>query len=177
MSRFVALLRGVNVGGVTVRMAPLREVFESGLGFGSVRTVLASGNVVFDAEAGDAAALRRAIEDALRREFGYDARVFVLPHDVLSRIRAGYPFDDPAAADRNPYVVLVDDADALDSLAATAASLDPTVERVAAGEGVVYWEVTKGSTTSSRFGKALAARKLAPVVTTRNLRTLDKLLV
>ena len=48
MTRYIALLRGVNVGGVTVKSADLAEVFRD-LGFTEVRTVLASGNVVFDA--------------------------------------------------------------------------------------------------------------------------------
>ncbi len=49
-SRWVALLRGVNVGGITVRSADLAQVFAE-LGFASVRTVLASGNVVFETDA------------------------------------------------------------------------------------------------------------------------------
>ncbi|MCH6229608.1 DUF1697 domain-containing protein [Microbacterium sp. CFH 31415] len=48
MTTWVALLRGVNVGGITIRSADLAEVFAE-LGFESVRTVLASGNVVFEA--------------------------------------------------------------------------------------------------------------------------------
>src|SRR5690606_2806074 len=74
MTTWVALLRGVNVGGITIRNADLKDVFAE-LGFDAVRTVLASGNVVF--EAGDAASarpkLKSAIEKALGDRFGYDA--------------------------------------------------------------------------------------------------------
>ena len=64
MTRYIALLRGVNVGGITIRSAELRRLFEE-LGFDDVRTVLASGNVVFSAERADAATLKSRIEHAL----------------------------------------------------------------------------------------------------------------
>ncbi len=75
MTTWVALLRGVNVGGITIRSAELKEMFAESLGFGAVRAVLASGNVRF--EAGDAPAergeLKSRVEAALRERFGYDA--------------------------------------------------------------------------------------------------------
>ncbi len=58
MTRLVALLRGINVGGIRIRMADLKEVF-GGLGCENVRTVLASGNVLFDAEDDPATAKAR----------------------------------------------------------------------------------------------------------------------
>ncbi|QKS18106.1 DUF1697 domain-containing protein, partial [Curtobacterium sp. Csp2] len=71
MARWVALLRGVNVNGITIRSAELAALFRE-LGYEDVRTVLASGNVVFTAD-GDAASVTGAVEQALRDRFGYDA--------------------------------------------------------------------------------------------------------
>ena len=66
MVGYIALLRGVNVGGITVKSADLKDVFES-LGFESVRTVLASGNVAFESDQADAAALKRALPVSLEK--------------------------------------------------------------------------------------------------------------
>jgi uncharacterized protein (DUF1697 family) len=71
MTQYIALLRGVNVGGITVKSADLRTVFEE-LGYDGVRTVLASGNVVFESPSRTArGTLKRRIEAALRDRFGY----------------------------------------------------------------------------------------------------------
>ena len=61
MSRYLAFLRAINVGGHTVKMDALRHIFES-LGFTSVETFIASGNVIFEAGQQDPAALEKAIE-------------------------------------------------------------------------------------------------------------------
>jgi uncharacterized protein (DUF1697 family) len=63
MTAYIALLRGINVGGRTIKMADLRSAVEE-LGVSDVRTVLASGNVVFSAT-GSTAALRRRVEKRL----------------------------------------------------------------------------------------------------------------
>jgi uncharacterized protein (DUF1697 family) len=72
-TRMIALLRGVNVGGITVKSGPLAATFTE-LGFTGVRTVLASGNVVFDAPDGTAsvglAELKGRIESAMEQAFG-----------------------------------------------------------------------------------------------------------
>jgi uncharacterized protein (DUF1697 family) len=74
---YVALLRGVNVGGnATVAMADLRACFER-MGFAAVRTYINSGNVVFRAPPGRTAPLERKIERALRRAFGMPLTVVV----------------------------------------------------------------------------------------------------
>ena len=64
----MALLRGVNVGGVTVKMADLAEVVR-GLGYDDVKTVLASGNVLFTTTDAASTAKER-LEAALRERFG-----------------------------------------------------------------------------------------------------------
>ncbi len=83
MTRLVALLRGINVGGIRIRMADLKKVFV-GLGFENVRTVLASGNVLFDSE-DDPATAKARIEAALTERFGYEPT----PSSSSSRISRG----------------------------------------------------------------------------------------
>ena len=171
MARWVALLRGVNVNGITIRSADLAGVFRD-LGYDDVRTVLASGNVVFSAE-GPLPALQSTIEQALRDRFGYDAWIVLVAHDALAAILDGFPFD--SAEDRHDYVLFGSDQGALDDLLADL-PLDDTVEQVAPGTGVVYWSCPKGSSTDTAFAKRAGAARFKRTTTTRNANTLRKLL-
>ena len=170
----VALLRGVNVGGVTVKSAPLAEVFR-GLGFDSVRTVLASGNVVFDG--GDAREddLKATIEKALGAAFGYDAWIVLTRQSRVRAIVDAFPFEE--VEDRQPYVLFGSDADVLSELTEAAATdTVGSVERVTPGDGVLYWDLPRGSSTDTAFAKRTARTRYRATTTTRNLRTLRKLL-
>lgn len=170
MTRFVVLLRGVNVGGVTVKMADLAETVR-GLGYDDVRTVLASGNVLLTTTE-DADTAKSRLEAALRERFGYEAWVHVLTRDRVREIVEGYPF--ARSDDRHAYVVVVLKPELLDALAAV--ELDPAVEQSARGDGVLYWSTPKGQTLDSPMGKAQGSGKHKPWLTTRNLNTLEKLL-
>ena len=174
MTRYIALLRGVNVGGITIRSADLRELFES-LGFDDVRTVLASGNVAFDSGRTDAAALKRDVERALGERFGYEAWIVLVTRDELERVIAAFPFDADDDA-RQPWVVFASEASALDDLLDTAGEADPDVDPIRRGDGVVYWNPVKGTTVDTPYAKVLAKARFKTTTTNRNLRTLAKLL-
>lgn len=175
MTSWVALLRGVNVGGVTVRNADLASVFTE-LGFGSVRTVLASGNVVFetDAAASDRAKLKASIEGALRDRFSYDAWILLVTMRELTTAAEAFPFDDADPA-RQPWVIFCADTTTRDELVA-AARPDAGADPVAEGPGVVYWNPRKGSTVSTPFAKVLAKDSYRARTTNRNLRTLRRII-
>jgi uncharacterized protein (DUF1697 family) len=172
MTKWVALLRGVNVNGITIRSAELAELVR-GLGHADVRTVLASGNVVFTADdTADAGAVRATVEQALRDRFGYDAWIVLVPHAAVAGIIAGFPF--PSAEDRHDYVVFGSEDEALDDLLDGIAA--DGIEQVARGDGVVYWSCPKGSSTSTPFAKRAGAARFKRTTTTRNTNTLRKLL-
>jgi uncharacterized protein (DUF1697 family) len=171
MKLWVALLRGVNVGGRTIKMAELRTALE-GAGFENVETVLQSGNVTFDSSDGPAR-LKSKLETALRERFGYDAKVQVVERDRLSKIIEEYPFGK-ADASRHDYVIFLERG-LEKELAGEEVELGAQ-ERVAAGHGVVYWRVDKGSTLKSNFAKLLTKSKYRDFNTNRNLNTLRKLL-
>jgi uncharacterized protein (DUF1697 family) len=175
MTIWVALLRGVNVGGITVRSADLAQLFRDE-GHHAVKTVLASGNVRFEADVATSgrATLKSAIEKALRGRFGYDAWIVLLTLDELSAAIDAFPFD-AADADRQPYVLFSSDAAVTRELAEAAASLDDTaLDPVAAGSGVLYWNPPKGMTLETPFSKVLGRAKYKSTTTNRNLRTLVK---
>jgi uncharacterized protein (DUF1697 family) len=170
MRHWVALLRGINVGGRTIKMADLREALGA-LGLENVETVLQSGNVRFDSNlAGDQ--LQARIEKGLGERFGYEAHVQVIERGTLERVIDAYPFGT-AGEDSHDYVVFMERGLEQD-LAAEKVQLGRD-ERVEAGSGVVYWRVDKGSTLQSPFGKLLTKAKYRHYNTNRNLRTLRKL--
>ncbi|MCJ0978334.1 DUF1697 domain-containing protein [Rhodococcus sp. ARC_M12] len=173
MSEWVVLLRGINVGGINIKMADLRTALTSA-GFTNVRTVLATGNVLLGSPL-TAAEVKAQAENTLAQAFGYQAWVVVLDVPTLRAIVASYPFD----AERDgwhPYVVFGSDDSHVTELSALADELDPELERIAEGNSVLYWEVRKGNTTDSTFGKATAKAKYKATTTTRNVRTLVKIL-
>ena len=89
---YVAFLRGINVGGnKPIRMADLQKAFES-LRFTNVKTVLASGNVLFDAPPSRPAALTAAIEKKLKQAFGTEIPVLVRTLKELQRLAESEPF-------------------------------------------------------------------------------------
>ena len=169
--RVALLLRGVNVGGVTVRSADLRSVL-SDAGLGDVTTVLASGNAVVTATS--AAAAGKAAESALEERYGRRIRVLAIAIEDLEKIVDAYPHveDD----DHTPYVVFELEAGVADALAQLETAED---EAIAAGDGVLYWSNPKGTTLTSGFAKASerAGKGGSKDATTiRNLRTLRKVL-
>ena len=173
MSEWVVLLRGINVGGINIKMVDLREAL-SAAGFTNVRTILATGNVLLQSPV-NASALKAQVESTLAQAFGYQAWVVVLAVPTLRAIVQSYPFDAEHEG-WHPYVVFGSDDSHLTELSALAGELDSELERIAEGNSVLYWEVRKGSTTDSTFGKATAKAKYKATTTTRNVRTLVKIL-
>ncbi len=172
MTRYAAFLRGVNVGGVTLKMAAVAQTLERA-GFTNVKTILASGNVLLDSRA-DAATVRTTCEHALRDEFGYQAWVLTYPRDTVATISAAYPFEREVDG-HHSYVTFVSDEAVLAELTALARDAGPQ-ERIVTGEGVVYWQVLRATTMQSTIGKTMGKKRYKSATTTRNLRTIDKVL-
>lgn len=172
MTRYAAFLRGVNVGGVNLKMAEVAAAL-SAAGFDDVRTILASGNVLFTAS-GNRTNARATAESALRSEFDYPAWVLVYPLDDVKAIAESYPFE-PDVPGMHSYVTFVSDATVLDELAALAADAGPD-EKIARGDGVLYWQVPKSATLASTIGKTMGKARYKSTTTTRNLRTVRKIL-
>jgi uncharacterized protein (DUF1697 family) len=175
MTQYAAFLRGVNVGGVNLKMADVATALTDA-GLDGVRTILATGNVTLES-AKSADAVRTAAEKALRHVFGYDAWVLVYPRTKLASIVDGYPFEAEVDGYQS-YVTFVSDAGVLDELAALTkdAGDDEKIKRGPKSAGVIYWQVAKGKTLDSTIGKTMGKQKYKSSTTTRNLRTLVKVL-
>jgi uncharacterized protein (DUF1697 family) len=170
MTQYAAFLRGVNVGGVNLKMADVAKALTDA-GFINVKTILASGNVLLESRA-KVDSVRTKAESALRKAFGYDAWVLAYDLDAVAAISDGYPFEREVA-EHHSYVTFVSDPDVLDVLAAMKPGSGEKIKR---GEGVIYWQVARAKTLDSTMGKTMGKKRYKASTTTRNLRTLDKVL-
>ena len=91
MTTYVAFLRGINVGGVIVKMDALKKAFES-LRLKNIRTLLASGNVLFETKQTAAGVLTKTIEEKLKKTFGREIGVIVRTLAELERLAKSDPF-------------------------------------------------------------------------------------
>ena len=171
-SKHVALLRGINVGRAKrVAMADLRALVE-GLGYGEVRTLLNSGNVIFSTPRTSPGQAAARIEKALTAELGVSGRVTVLTAVELAAAVAANPLlgiaDDPSrllvSVFNNPS-----DRPKLDLLL----KQDWAPEVLALGPRVAYFWCPEGI-LASKVAEAVG-RALGDAVTTRNWATITKL--
>jgi uncharacterized protein (DUF1697 family) len=172
VTRYAVFLRGVNVGGVNLKMAEVADALTAA-GFTAVKTVLASGNVLLDSKA-SVTSVRTKVEAALRETFGYDAWVLAYELEAVAVISKAYPFEREVEG-HHSYVTFVTDAAVLDELAGLASGARPD-ELIERGDGVIYWQVPKTGTLDTTIGKTMGKKRYKSSTTTRNLRTVDKVL-
>ena len=170
MSSYAVFLRGVNVGGITVKMADLKDALKS-RPFSAVTTLLASGNVVLSSGL-PAAGVKQEFEECLRETFGYDAWVVVLAAEqVAELVRAcPYPPDDSST---HTYLTLGSDAGVLAELYDAGTALGGT-ELTRLGPAALAWRAPTGGTLDSPFSKLCSKPRYKASTTTRNLRTMIK---
>jgi uncharacterized protein (DUF1697 family) len=174
MTRYVALLRGVNVGGKNViAMADLRACFEA-VGLQDVRTYIQSGNVLFSSRAAQADLTNR-IETALAATFGYAASVVLRSRPQLSKIVEGAPrgFGERPKAYKYDVAFLKPPLTA--STAMQSVAIKPGVDRAHAGPGALYFARLKSKASQSRLSR-LASSPVYQRMTIRNWNTTTKLL-
>ena len=164
MTTYVALLRAVNVGGTSkLPMADLRRIADE-LGFGSPRTLIASGNLLFESDA-DGEQVRRQLEARLEEHMGKRVPVMIRTGSELAEVAAANPFGD--APGRRVLVTFLDAPPPADALG-SARGLDG--ERIALGKREIYVDYC---------GRLLGRSKLripaADTGTARNMNTVAKL--
>lgn len=170
MTSCVALVRGINVGRAKrIAMADLRGMV-AGLGHSNVRTLLNSGNVVFEAKRANTGRIAAALREAIGRTFDIDAQVVVVTAAELREAIDENPLDvgDPARF----LVAFTGDAAALESAAGLAAK-NWAPETLALGKKTAYLGCANGI-LDSRLLQALT-RELGETFTTRNWSTVLKL--
>jgi uncharacterized protein (DUF1697 family) len=171
---YVALLRGINVGGRNpVDMKRLQAVFEE-TGMTSVKTYINSGNVIFASRMRSLQRLAARLEAAIEAAFGFEIKVVVRDRRMMTAIVEALPEDwKDDASTKCDVMFLWDEVDAPSVL--DALSFDPDREAVRYVPGAVLWCVDRSYLTRSRMLK-VAGTALYKRMTVRNCNTVRKLL-
>jgi uncharacterized protein (DUF1697 family) len=175
MARYVALLRGINVGGKNlIPMPGLKAAFEDA-GFDDVRTYIQSGNVLFSTASASQATLTARVEDTIRTAFAhYDANVVLRSRSQMQAIVRKRPsgFGSDPASYRYDVCFLRPGTTAKQVVAAL--PLKEGVDRIWAGTGVVYFSRLDSRATQSRLNR-VASLPVYKQMTIRNWNTTTKL--
>jgi uncharacterized protein (DUF1697 family) len=175
MSRYVALLRGINVGGNNlIKMPDLAACFRA-MGFGDVATYIQSGNVVFSALEADAEKLARRIEATLTATFGGAASVFLRSRAQLRAVVARAPAGFGTQPARFRYDVIFLKPPLTAAAAIKTVVTKPGVDRAHGGAGVLYFSRLASKASQSRLGK-IASLPIYKSMTIRNWNTTSALL-
>jgi uncharacterized protein (DUF1697 family) len=170
---FVALLRGVNVGGKNmIRMSSLKESFER-LGFGDVATYINSGNIIFTTQEGDARKLERSIEGMLSSEYELECKVVVRSLSEMADLVKSWP-ETWDGDERWKYNVIflrhsIDSEDILDGLKPR-----NDIEQIVYRPGTLLWSARISDLSRTSLHK-LPSQKLFQEMTVRNTNTTRKL--
>jgi uncharacterized protein (DUF1697 family) len=179
MPTYLALLRGINLGGRNkVAMADLRQLAES-LGHADVATYIQSGNLMFSSPETDIGALAEALEQGIAQQLGVQAPVVLLSRDELARAVADNPFPDEPDPRRVHAVFRRDDRSpealaAIDAIQQKSRDAGSTDEVVIAGR-TMYLHTPDGFGRSDLAAKLFASRTQA-AGTARNWATVTKLM-
>lgn len=171
MTKFVALLRGINVGGQkAIRMQDLKRTCES-MGLEKVRTYVQSGNVLFESPEREAS-LQDAMRDAIKASFGHDVVVILRDEGELRRIANASPFLEKDTSKLH-VIFLAGTTSSVDEGAIDAA-VGPG-EEYRLGEREVYLFLPNGY-GRTKLTNNFFERKLKTPATTRNWRTVTSIL-
>jgi uncharacterized protein (DUF1697 family) len=173
MTRLVAFLRAINVGGHTVKMESLRRLFEA-LGFSEVETFISSGNVLFGTTEQNPAVLEANISAGLQKALGYEVAAFVRSMEELARIAAYQPFPQSIleAAATNNVIFLSGSLD--DAAQQKLMALTSEIDYFATHASEVYW-CCRRLQSQSTFSNAVLEKTLGVKSTIRGVNTIQKL--
>jgi uncharacterized protein (DUF1697 family) len=174
MPRYIALLRGINVGGQKIiKMTDLKTIFESG-GCSNVQTYIQSGNVVFAHLETDVAALRKHIEAHLQSKLGYAVPTLLRTYDDLVAVVAANPYDDTLPDfGKRMYVCFLENAPSEAAIASIAPYTNAEEQlQVHGREAYAYYQTGLGK---AKLTNAIIERRLG-VATMRNWNTVNTLL-
>jgi uncharacterized protein (DUF1697 family) len=172
MPRHIALLRAINVGGRTVKMDHLRTLFGE-LGFKNVVTLIASGNVTFDASTADAAKLELKIERHLYARLGFSTETFMRSTEELKAVLAHDAFPAAKVKDaRALWIAFLKQEPSRAAINALMAARCATDDFHVRGREV-YW-LRRSAINTSEF-KSTLDKVLGMPTTARNITTVRKL--
>lgn len=170
---FVALLRGVNVGGNNmISMKSLKASFEE-LGFTDVLTYINSGNIIFKTRESDARKLEVKIEKMLSKEYALDSKVVIRSFEEMETLVKSLPRSWDGNSGVRYYVMFlrhtIDSDKLIDDM-----PINTEMEEVVYRPGTLLWSAEVANLGKSKVAK-LVSHKVYKDMTVRNLNTTKKL--
>lgn len=170
--KYCAFLRGVNVKGTNMKMAEVCQVFAEA-GMKDVTSVLASGNIVFTSDK-SSKELELILGKAMSDHFSYEAFLFIKTDKETENFWFANPFSKKDHLHCYAFVgnegienVLMEEFKKV---------LKTENEEADIVNNIFYWQVPKGNTLDSAFGKILGKKNLKDQFTSRNINTFEKIL-
>ncbi len=171
MKKYIAFLRGINVGNIRIKMADLKAAFEK-MGCQEVKIYLATGNVVF-LSGKNLKDLKTLLEKGLSETFNYEAYVLLYKYETLASIISKYPMQREEG--QHAYVIFIENENTFEELKNIVNENGEEKNKINIGDRVIYWKVKKGQSLDTPFAKILAKKKYKSSTTIRNLNTLEKM--
>jgi uncharacterized protein (DUF1697 family) len=174
MPKYIAFLRAINLGGHNIKMEYLRSLFAE-MGFSSVETFIASGNVIFAADSSDSVGLERQINETLHARLGYGVESFIRTVNELAGIAAYQPFNEPGldAETSTLYIAFLGSPPGEEGLRKLL-SLASEVNQFHANACEIYW-LCRTRFSDSGFSGAQLEKALGMPSTIRNVSTVKKI--
>ena len=175
MTKLIAFLKAINVGGHTVKMDHLKKLFEK-MGFENVETFIASGNVVFETKSKSMDAIKKKIEKELEKSLGYKVSVFIRTTKELKEISDYNPFKESELINKNNslYIAFLEKLPAKENLLNTK-HLQDKANEFRFNNKELFWLCRKNFSDSGITGKTLE-KTLGMETTIRGFTTVKKII-
>jgi uncharacterized protein (DUF1697 family) len=171
--RYIALLRGINVGGNTmIKMAELKSSFET-LGFKNVVSYINSGNLAFDATKSSEEKVCTKIEKAIEKEFGKSIPVMIREQSSMAKVLDRNPFHGAYETHKQMHVLFMKEEMSKDKQEQLKAA-STEQEKFEVIDREIY-ALLKGGMAESLMGRGLIEKQYKVSITARNWRTVEKL--
>ncbi len=171
MTQFCAFLRGVNIGKSVMKMAEVKTVFENA-GMKDVSTVLATGNILFSSEKSPED-LKKILEKSMSGHFNYEAFLFIKNREEIKSIVENNPFETNPNFHIYDFVGIDDIENIL--MKEFEKCKKSENEKAEISGNNFYWQIEKGNTLNTEFGKILGRKNLKNSFTSRNINTFEKI--
>ncbi len=173
-NRFIALLRGINVGGNNIiKMTDLKTCYEE-MNFENVVTYIQSGNVLFDSSGYDLFMLTELIEKTLSERFNYNSKVVIISQQILNQLLSDAPDGFGKFPDKFRYDVIFLKPPLTSEDALSKIRTKEGVDFVTAGNGVLYFSRLNEKSSQSQMTKMIGTA-IYKEMTIRNWNTTTKL--
>ncbi len=172
--KYVALLRGVNVGGNSlIKMTDLKETVEK-IGFTNVQTYIQSGNVIFESGEANVSKIDSLLEESLKKRFKYGSRIVVRNYEQFKRVISEVPADWEKGKDIRCYIAFVREPVTSQDIVKEI-QVKEGVDFISAGKGAIYMTTLMSGLTKSGFTR-MVGKPFYKDITIRNYNTAKKIL-